>query len=172
MALREMQIGKGTIAYKGESAEYHAGKRGLWQRVGRPAFIAVLAIVGVLFVYASFTSAAVGTVTAFAPGQLANKASVGVVLPDGATGQVLVPDGATFVAGDRITVSVLPLGRMVYGNDEQQARYVGIAFLLGAGAMLTWGIRQDRRRRTDGREVDGHDVDGHDGVGHRTEGEL
>jgi hypothetical protein len=150
MALREMQIGKGTIAYKGESPEYHAGKRGLWRRIGRPALIAVLAIVGLLFVYASFTSAAVGKVTAFAAGELAEKASVSVVLPDGATGQVLVPYGETFVAGDQITVSVLPLGRMVYGNDEQQARYVGIAFLLGAGVMVAWGIRQDRRRRTEG----------------------
>jgi hypothetical protein len=150
MALREMQIGTGTIAYKGESPEYHAGKRGLWRRVGRPAFIVVLAIIGLLFVYASFTSAAVGKVTGYAPGELADKASVSVVLPDGGTGQVLVPDGQTFVAGDRITVSVLPLGRMVYGNDEQQARYVGIAFLLGAGAMLAWGFRQDRRRRTEG----------------------
>jgi hypothetical protein len=150
MALREMQLGKGTIAYKGESPEYHAGKRGLWRRVGRPAFIVVLAIVGLVFVYASFTSAAVGTVTAFAPGQLADKASVSVVLPDGATGQVLVPYTETFAPGDRITVSVLPLGRMVYGNDEQQARYVGIAFLLGAGAMLAWGIRQDRRRHHEG----------------------
>jgi hypothetical protein len=145
-----MQLGKGTIAYKGESPEYFADKRGLWHRVGRPAFIAVLAIIGVVFVYASFTSAAVGTVTAFSPGQLADKGSVSVVLPDGATGQVLVPYTETFAPGDRITVSVLPLGRMVYGNDEQQARYVGIAFLLGAGAMLAWGIRQDRRRRTEG----------------------
>ena len=150
MALREMQLGKGTIAYKGESKEYYDGKRGLWQRYGRGAFIAFLTIVGLLFLYASFTSAAVGTVTAFTPGQLADKASVSVALSDGATGQVLVPYTETFAPGDPITVSVLPLGRMVYGNDAQQARYAGVAFLLGAGAMVAWGIRQDRRRRTEG----------------------
>ena len=150
MRLREMELGKGTIAYKGESPEYFAGKRGLWQRVGRPAFIAVLAIIGVIFIYASFTSAAVGTVRAFTSAELGDKATVSVVLPDGATGQVLVPHTEMFAPGDRITVSVLPFGRIVYGNDEQQARYVGIAFLLGAGAMLAWGIRQDRRHRTEG----------------------
>lgn len=57
VALREMQLGKGTIAYKGESPEYYAGKRGLWHRVGRPAFVVFLAIAGVIFLYASFTSA-------------------------------------------------------------------------------------------------------------------
>jgi hypothetical protein len=150
MRLREMELGKGTIAYKGESREYYAGKHGLWHRVGRPAFIAVLALAGLIFVYASFTTAAVGTVTAFTSGELADKSSVSVVLPDGATGQVLVPYTETFTAGDQITVSVLPFGRMVYGNDAQQSRYAGIAFLLGAGAMLAWGIRQDRRRGTEG----------------------
>jgi hypothetical protein len=150
MRLREMELGKGTIAYKGESPEYYAGKRGLWHRIGRPAFIAALTIAGLIFVYASFTSAAVGTVTAFTPSELGDKASVSVVLPDGVTGQVLVPHTETFTTGDRITVSVLPFGRMVYGNDAQQARYAGLAFLLGAGAMLAWGIRQDRRRRTEG----------------------
>ena len=54
------------------------------------------------------------------------------------------------VSGDQITVSVLPMGRMVYGNDAEQARYAGIAFLLGAGVMVAWGIRQDRRRRNEG----------------------
>ncbi len=150
MRLREMELGKGTIAYKGESPEYYAGKRGLWHHVGRPAFIAVLTIAGLMFLYASFTSSAVGTVTAFTPSELGDKSSVSVVLPDGATGQVRVPYTETFAPGDEITVSVLPFGRMVYGSDEQQARYVGIAFLLGAGAMLAWGIRQDRRRHHEG----------------------
>jgi len=160
MRLREMELGKGTIAYKGESPEYYAGKRGLWHRVGRPAFVACLAIAGLLFLYASFTSSAVGTVTAVTPGELDAKSSVSLVLPDGGTGQVLAPYTETFAPGDQITVSVLPLGRMVYGNDEQQARYVGIAFLLGAGAMLAWGIRQDSRRRHDGHDVDWHANEG------------
>jgi hypothetical protein len=150
MAVREMQLGKGTIAYKGESKEYYDGKRGLWQRYGRGAFVAFLAVVGLVFVYASFTSTAVGRVTSFTPGGPGDKPTVAVVLADGAEGSVLVPFGETFVPGDPITVSVLPLGRMVHGNDAEQARYAGIAFLLGAAAMVAWGIRQDGRRRNEG----------------------
>ena len=150
MAVREMQLGKGTIAYKGESREYYDGKSGLWQRYGRVGFVAFLAIVGLLFVYASFTMTAVGQVTSFTSGHLRDKGTATVVLADGREGSLLVPYSETLVAGDQITVSVLPMGRMVYGNDAEQARYAGIAFLLGAGAMVAWGIRQDRRRRNEG----------------------
>ena len=150
MAVREMQLGKGTIAYKGESQEYYAGKRGLWQHYGRVGFVAFLAIVGLLFVYASFTMHAAGHVTSFTPGEHNDKGTITVVLGDGREGSLLVPYSETFVPGDPITVSVLPMGRMVYGNDAEQARYAGIAFLLGAGVMVAWGIRQDRRRRNEG----------------------
>jgi len=150
MAVREMQLGRGTIAYQGESREYYDGKRGLWQRYGRVGFVAFLAIVGLLFVYASFTMTAVGQVTSFTSGHLRDKGTATVVLADGREGSLLVPYSETLVAGDQITVSVLPMGRMVYGNDAEQARYAGIAFLLGAGAMVAWGIRQDRRRRNEG----------------------
>ena len=150
MAVREMQLGKGTIAYKGESQEYYDGKRGLWQRYGRVGFVAFLAVAGLLFVYASFTLSAVGQVTSFTPGELNDKGTVSVVLTDGREGSLLVPYSESFVPGDKITVSVLPMGRMVYGNDAEQARYAGIAFLLGAGVMVAWGIRQDRRRRNEG----------------------
>jgi hypothetical protein len=150
MAVREMQLGKGTIAYKGESKEYYDGKRGLWRRYGRAAFVALLTLVGLVFLYASFTMSAVGHVTSFTPGEAAGKGTVGVVLTDGREGSVLVPYSETFVPGDQITVSVLPMGRMVHGNDAEQARYAGIAFLLGAGVMVAWGIRQDRRRGYEG----------------------
>ena len=150
MAVREMQLGRGTIAYQGESREYYDGKRGLWQRYGRVGFVAFLAIVGLLFAYASFTMTAVGQVTSFTSGHLRDKGTATVVLADGREGSLLVPYSETLVAGDQITVSVLPMGRMVYGNDAEQARYAGIAFLLGAGAMVAWGIRQDRRRRNEG----------------------
>ena len=150
MAVREMQLGRGTIAYQGESREYYDGKRGLWQRYGRVGFVAFLAIDGLLFVYASFTMTAVGQVTSFTSGHLRDKGTATVVLADGREGSLLVPYSETLVAGDQITVSVLPMGRMVYGNDAEQARYAGIAFLLGAGAMVAWGIRQDRRRRNEG----------------------
>jgi len=150
MAVREMQLGKGTIAYKGESKEYYDGKRGLWQRYGRRSFVAFLAISGLIFVFASVTTPAVGRVAAVAPNSTASAVVATVVLPDGHQGDVLMPVGTTWVAGDAITVSVLPLGRMVYGNDAEQARLVGLLFLVGAGMMVTWGVRQDRRRRTVG----------------------
>ena len=150
MAVREMQLGKGTIAYKGESQEYYDGKRGLWQRVGRVGFVAFLAVVGLLFVYASVTIVAQARVTSFTPGAPGAKSTATVVLADGRDGTVLVPYAETLVAGDPITVSVLPMGRMVYGDNAEQARYAGLAFLLGAGVMVAWGIRQDRRRRNEG----------------------
>ena len=150
MAVREMQLGKGTIAYKGESKEYYDGKRGLWQRYGRWAFVAFLAIAGLIFGFASFTTTAVGRVAAVAPDATGTTVVATVVLPDGHQGDVLMPIGTRWVAGDAITVSVQPLGRMVYGNDAEQARLVGLLFLVGAGVMLAWGVRQDRRRRTVG----------------------
>ena len=150
MAVREMQLGKGTIAHKGESQEYYDGKRGLWQRYGRVGFVAFLAIVGLLFLYASVTIIAQGHVTSFTPGGPGAKSTAAVVLADGRDGAVLVPYAEVLVPGDPITVSVLPMGRMVYGDNAEQARYAGLAFLLGAGAMVAWGIRQDRRRRNEG----------------------
>ena len=150
MAVHEMQLGKGTIAYKGESTEYYDGKRGLWQRYGRWAFVAFLALAGLIFLAASFTTSAVGRVTAVAPDPTGNAVVATVVLPDGNAGDVLMPVGTTWVAGDPITVSVLPLGRIVYGNDAEQARLVGIMFLAGAAVMVAWGVRQDRRRTDEG----------------------
>ena len=150
MAVREMQLGKGTIAYQGESTQYYDGKRGLWQRYGRWAFVAFLTIAGLIFVFASFTTPAVGRVAAVAPDSTGNAVVATVALPDGRQGDVLMPVGTTWVTGDAITVSVLPLGRMVYGNDAEQARLVGLIFLVGAGVMVTWGVRQDRRRRIGG----------------------
>ena len=150
MAVREMQLGKGTIAYQGESTQYYDGKRGLWQRYGRWAFVAFLTIASLIFVFASFTTPAVGRVAAVAPDSTGNAVVATVALPDGRQGDVLMPVGTTWVTGDAITVSVLPLGRMVYGNDAEQARLVGLIFLVGAGVMVTWGVRQDRRRRIGG----------------------
>jgi len=150
MAVREMQLGKGTIAYQGESTQYYDGKRGLWQRYGRWAFVAFLTIAGLIFVFASFTTPAVGRVAAVAPDSTGNAVVATVALPDGRQGDVLMPVGTTWVTGDAITVSVLPLGRMVYGNDAEQARLVGLIFLVGAGVMVAWGVRQDRRRRIGG----------------------
>jgi hypothetical protein len=145
-----MQLGKGSIAYTGESPECDAGRRGLWRRFGRPVFIAVRTIAGLTFADASFTSAAIGTVTVFSPGELADRARVSVVLPDGATGQALVPYTETCAHGDQVTVSGWRPGgwcRGTTGSRRARCRYRLPPRRQSHGRV---GIRQGRRRRNEG----------------------
>jgi hypothetical protein len=46
MGLREHQIGKGTLGYKGETAEYFESKRGLWDHF-RWVLAAICLVLGV-----------------------------------------------------------------------------------------------------------------------------
>ena len=52
MALREHQIGRGTLGYKGETAEYYESKRGVWDHA-RWVLAAICLVLGTAFLVAS-----------------------------------------------------------------------------------------------------------------------
>ena len=52
MGLKEHQIGKGTLGYKGETAEYYESKRGLWDHF-RWVLAAICLLLGAAFLVAS-----------------------------------------------------------------------------------------------------------------------
>jgi hypothetical protein len=132
---REMELGKGTLGYKGETQEYYDSKRGLWTWT-RMAIVAVLLGIGVMFALGSFSTTSTGTVTAVN----AEGSQITVTTPDGRTGTIGVPTGTAPAVGTSEVVSILPWGRMVGGDITEQARWTGGAFILAGLVVAGWGV--------------------------------
>ena len=147
MAVREHQLGEGTIKYRGESREYYLSKAGLWRKA-RWVIAGILAVLGLMFVVASSAQVVQATVGSVSAPDDMGRATATLVTPDGSSGTAGGLESLLPEVGDTVTVMVLPGGRVVLGDYTEQGRITGIAFLLIALGMVLWGIRQDRVRGT------------------------
>lgn len=147
MAIREHQLGEGTIKYRGESRDYYLGKAGVWRRA-RWFIAGALAVVGLMFLVASFAQVTTATATAVVTLEDQTVSEVTLKTADGSVGTVRGLDSLLPRLGDTATVMVLPGGRVVLGDRTGEGRILGIAFLLVAVGMCLWAVRQDRVRGT------------------------
>jgi hypothetical protein len=147
MAVREHQLGEGTIKYRGESRDYYLGKAGVWRRA-RWFIAGALAILGLMFLGASFAQVTTATVTSAVALDDRGTVQLSLETADGSTGSVQGLDSLLPQVGDTATVMVLPGGRVVLGDRVAEGRAVGLAFLLIALGMCVWAVRQDRVRGT------------------------
>ncbi len=147
----EHQLGKGTLGYKGETAQYYASKRGLWDRF-RWVLAAACLVIGAAFLIASFSPSVtvrVVSVTANVPSEndfsSAPTNSVVLVAPDGSTTTLSVPSISTPAVGSTQQAMRLPGGRRVLGDYTNEGRGAALIFLAtGAGIVLmaVWRIRR------------------------------
>jgi hypothetical protein len=147
MATREHQLGEGTIKYRGESRDYYLGKAGVWRRA-RWFIAGALAVLGAMFLVASFATVTTATVTSVVALDDRGTVSAALETADGSTGSVQGLDSLLPRLGDSTTVMVLPGGRVVLGDRTGEGRVLGLAFLLVALGMAVWAVRQDRVRGT------------------------
>jgi hypothetical protein len=146
MALREHQIGKGTLGYKGETAEYYESKRGLWDRA-RWVIAAVCLLLGAAFLVASASPVVPTRVASVTDDGVSGTNSVVLVAPDGATATVTMPYADTPAVGSTQQAMQLPGGRLILGDPSAQGRgaaVVLIALGLGIIARAWWRIRHPR----------------------------
>lgn len=146
MSLKEQSIGKGTIAYAGESAEYWMTKTARLRR-GRAVITAVVAVVALLQLGwlvsplgpRSETAQVLGSrLVATAPGN----STVEVALPDG-THATYTSDEIP-VVGAQVTVTRFADGHLIGGTDIVVSLWL-LAVVLAAVAAGR-GIWQYRRR--------------------------
>ena len=147
MAVREHQLGEGTIKYRGESRDYYLSKAGVWRKA-RWVIAGILAVLGVMFLVGSSAQVVQATVVSVSAPDDMGRAVATLVTPDGSSGTVGGLESLLPEVGDTATAMVLPGGRVVLGDRTEQGRIIGIAFLLIALGMVLWGIRQDRVRGT------------------------
>ena len=150
MALREHQVGKGTLGYKGETAEYYESKRGLWDRF-RWVLAAICLLLGAAFLVASASPVVDAKVASVTDNGVSGTNSVVLVAPDGATSTVTIPYADTPAVGSSQPAMELPGGRLILGDHSTQGRGAALIFLaLGVGIVLRalWRIRHPRPRTT------------------------
>jgi hypothetical protein len=148
---KEHQLGKGTLGYKGETAEYYESKRGLWNRF-RWVLAAVCIAIGVAFVVAAASPIVTATVLSVSPTVVGEGGAVStndVVLraPDGHTSTLVMPFVTTPHVGSIQPAMQLPGGRLVVGDYSTQGRGAGLLFLalgLGIVLMALWRIRHPK----------------------------
>jgi hypothetical protein len=145
MALREHQLGKGTLGYKGETGAYYESKRGLWDRF-RWVLAAVCLVLGAFFLVASASPLVTATVVSVTDNGGGTNAVV-MSAPDGATSSVTVSYADTPPVGATQQATQLPGGRLVLGDHAAQGRGAALILLaLGVGIVLlaVWRIRHPR----------------------------
>ncbi|HEY5137401.1 MAG TPA: hypothetical protein VIJ41_16550 [Candidatus Nanopelagicales bacterium] len=150
MGLREHQIGKGTLGYKGETAEYFESKRGLWDHF-RWLLAAICLVLGVAFLVASASPVVAARVVSVTDDGAAGTNTVVLVAPNGATAAVTVAYADTPAVGASEQATQLPGGRLILGDHSAQGRGAALIFLaLGGGIVLraAWRIRHPRPRQT------------------------
>lgn len=150
MAVREREIGKGTLGYKGETREYYESKRGLWDRA-RWVLAAVCLALGAAFLVASASPVVQATVSSATDNGSAGTKTVVLVAPDGATSTVTVPYVEAPTVGSTAPAMELPGGRLVLGDHSAQGRGAALVLLgLGVGITLRalWRIANPRPRTT------------------------
>ncbi|MFN8168100.1 MAG: hypothetical protein U0S36_04885 [Candidatus Nanopelagicales bacterium] len=146
MAIREHQLGEGTIKFRGEPMDYYLGKAGVWRRA-RWFIAGALAVVGLMFLVGSFAQVTTATATSMRTVD-DQVAEVTLKTASGDLGTVRGLDSLLPRVGDSATVMVLPGGRVVLGDRTGEGRVLAIAFLLVALGMVLWAVRQDRVRGT------------------------
>jgi len=150
MGLREHQIGKGTLGYKGETAEYYESKRGLWDRF-RWVLAAICLVLGVAFLVASGSPVVEARVVSVTDNGPDGTNTVVLVASDGATAAVTIAYADTPAVGASEAAMRLPGGRLILGDHSAQGRDAALIFLaLGVGIVLRalWRIRHPRPRTT------------------------
>jgi hypothetical protein len=143
MGLKEHQIGRGTLGYKGETREYYESKRGVWDHF-RWVLAAICLVLGAAFLVASASPVVAARVVSVTDNGVAGTNTVVLVAPDGATSSVTVPYADTPAVGTTEQAMELPGGRLVLGDRSAQGRGAALIFLgLGIGMVLRalWRIR-------------------------------
>jgi hypothetical protein len=147
---KEHQLGKGTLGYKGETAEYYESKRGLWDRF-RWVLAGVCLVMGVAFLVASASPIVSATVLSVTDNGTGGTSSVVLLAPDGASTTVSISYASTPTVGSTEAAMQLPGGRLVLGDYSSQGRGAGLLFLaLGIGIVLMalWRIRHPKPQTT------------------------
>lgn len=154
MAVREDSLGKGTIAYHGESPEYWAEKTRRLPR-GRAMVTIGLALVGLLLViYAGSPlapAAVTGTVTQSVSSNGGEITHAVVTYPDGSsTKQAKVRLSGTYVDGMHVALLVRPGGLVTQGDAGSTDTIwgIGVLLLLVAGARELWAWHRRKVRIT------------------------
>jgi hypothetical protein len=150
MGLQEHQIGKGTLGYKGETAEYYESKRGLWDHF-RWVLAAICLVLGATFFVASASPVVEARVVSLSDNAADGTNTVVLVAPDGATAAVTVAYADTPAVGASEQAMQLPGGRLILGDHSAQGRDAALIFLaLGIGIVLRalWRIRHPRAQAT------------------------
>ncbi len=150
MRLREHQLGKGTLGYKGETGEYYESKRGLWDTFRWVLAVVCLAL-GAAFLVASASPVVSARVTSVTDNGSAGTNTVVLVAPDGTASSVTIPYADTPAVGSSEQASLLPGGRLVLGDHSTQGRGAALIFLaigIGIVARALWRIRDPRHPAT------------------------
>lgn len=138
---KEHQLGKGTLGYKGETAEYYESKRGLWDRF-RWVLAAVFIAVGAAFLVASASPTVSATVVSVTDNPSSGTNTVVLVAPDGTTASTSVAYTDTPAVGSTRPALQLPGGRLVLGDYSAQGRGAGLLFLaIGIGIVVMAVVR-------------------------------
>ena len=148
--VREHQLGKGTLGYKGETAEYYRSKRGLWD-VARWVIAAVCIVVGAAFLYAASSPVVQARVVYIVDHGVSGTNGVVLVAPDGASSTVTVSYASTPAIGSTQLAQELPGGRLVIGDQSATGRGAGLLFLalgMGMAAFSFWRMRHPKQRVT------------------------
>ena len=153
---KEHQLGKGTLGYKGETAEYYESKRGLWDRF-RWVLAAVCLVIGIAFLVASTSPVVTATVLSVTqtassdPSVAVSTNDVVLLAPDGATTTVTTSFATSPAVGSTQSAMQLPGGRLVLGDYSAQGRGAGLLFValgLGVALMAVWRIRRPKPQTT------------------------
>ncbi len=130
----EHQLGQGTLGYQGETREYYDSKRGLWA-VTRWVVVAVLLVVGGMFLWASTAPVVEATVVSATEQPATGTNLVVVRLPDATVGTVVLPNIATPPVGGTTDVRVTLVGRLAPADGDGAGRSAAVV-LLTAGLVM------------------------------------
>jgi hypothetical protein len=142
----EHSLGKGTLGYKGETAEYYESKRGLWD-VARWVIAGLLIVVGAAFLVAAASPVVPVTVVSVTDDGGSGTSTVVLRAPDGSTSSVTVTYASTPEVGSTQQALELPGGRLVLGDPSLTGRIAGVV-LVGIGLLIVlWAVRRIRHPR-------------------------
>jgi hypothetical protein len=142
----EHSLGKGTLGYRGETAEYYESKRGLWD-VARWVVAGLLLVVGAAFLAASASPVVTVTVVSVTDDGAAGTNTVVLRAPDGSSSTVAVTYASTPEVGSSQQAMELQGGRLVLGDPSLTGRIAGLV-LVGIGlTMVLWAVHRIRHPR-------------------------
>jgi hypothetical protein len=142
----EMQIGKGTLGYKGETQEYYDSKKGLWNKF-RWVLTAIFLVLGALFLVAASSPIISATVISVTDQPEKGGNLVGLRTPNGTTASVVIAYTDTPAVKSTVTVMELPGGRIALGDPAETGRAAGFLFLaigVAIGLFSIWRIRNPK----------------------------